>query len=169
MQRFLGILVALGLMGSVLTAASVRAEPSTERPVGEDGKAFAVIAIGQLVEDEGDPVTLDLRAAQRGDRAGGNLRFYCPDMGYYNGGVRTLEIDGDLIKVTGAGPLHQEDGTKIRVRYQAEINAADKTANIVVEGRDGFSYSMEGALDPGLVRIFTPEDSKTQRPSRSIN
>ncbi|GEM_PF-5888939 len=167
MQRFLGVLVALGLMGSVLTAVSVSAAPSTERPSGEgEATTVAVVAIGQLVEDEGDVVTLDLRAAQRGDRVAGNLRFYCPDMGYYNGGVRTLEVDGDLIKVTGSGPLLKPDGARMRVRYQAEIKISDKSVRIAVEGRDDFSYTMKGALDPGLVRVFTPEDPKTQRPTR---
>ncbi len=164
MRRILGILVVLGVAASTLTAASVSAAGPATQPKRENGStAVAAIAIGQLKEDDGDVVTLDLRAGKRDDAVRGNLRFYCPMMGYYNGGVRTLEVKDGMIKVTGGGALIQPDGTRKQVHYQAEINSVNKNVNIKVHGKGGFNYTMEGTLDRGLVKTFTPEAPKTKK------
>ncbi len=166
MRRILGILVVLGVAASTLTAASVSAAGPATQPKSENGStAVVAIAIGQLKEDDGDIVTFDLRAGKRDNAVRGNLRFYCPKMGYYNGGVRTLEVKDGVIKVSGGGSLIRPDGTRKEVHYQAQISSRDKSVNIKVQGKGDFNYTMEGTLDPGLVKTFTPEAPKTKKAS----
>ncbi len=116
--------------------------------------SLVAVAIGQLKESNGDSFTVDLGAAIRNGTPGGALRFFGRDVGYYNGGVRTLAVDGGVIKVTGGGGLLRPDGTRIAVRYSAQFSLDGSHATITVQGKN-LQYTMDGRLD-GFVHVFTP-------------
>jgi len=116
--------------------------------------ALVAVAIGQLVEPSGESFTVDLHAAIRDGTPGGALRFFGDEVGYYNGGVRTLSVDGGVIHGTGGGGLFRPDGTRVPVRYSAEFSTDGSHAKITVQGRD-YQYTMEGTLD-GFVHVYTP-------------
>jgi len=124
-------------------AASTSAKPS-----------LVAIAIGQLNEPSGESFTVDLHAAIKNGTPGGALRLFGDEVGYYNGGVRTLSVDGGVIHITGGGGLFRPDGTRVAVRYSAEFSLDGSHAAITVEGRN-YKYTMEGTLD-GFVHVFTP-------------
>lgn len=147
MGRFIGIGLALAL-AVALTVGTTSAQTVT--PPAAKAKSVA-IAIGQLVEDDGERATVDLRGASDGARVGGTLRFYSADHGYYNGAVRTLSVENGTIKATGAGGLLKPDGTRAAVKYTASISP-DKRVEIAVTGRNDFAYTLAGRLDPGLVK-----------------
>lgn len=129
------------------TAQSV-ATPSSIQP------SLVAVAIGQLSEDDGETATVDLRGTIRDEKAGGALRFYSEEYGYYNGGVRTLSIDdAGTIHASGNGGLTQPDGTRVVVHYDATF-ALDGTTSIHVRGR-GIDYTLEGSLD-GHVQVREP-------------
>jgi len=115
---------------------------------------LVAVAIGQLQEESGESFTVDLHAAIRDGVPGGALRFYGDEVGYYNGGVRTLSVEDGVIHVTGGGGLFKPDGTRAAVRYSAEFSLDGSHAAITVQGRD-YTYTMEGTLD-GFVHVFTP-------------
>lgn len=114
------------------------------------------VAIGHLKETDGSSAIVDLRAGARDGRAAGTLRLFCPKEGYYNGAVRQLAVKDGVITVSGAGPLIRPDGSRMAVRYTARLSIDSKQVAIVVEGRNGFSYTMEGALSPGMVKAGDP-------------
>ena len=165
MRAFLAVLLAVGAIAAIagigtayaggLDGSGKRAE--RERP------SLVAIAIGALKEADGGHSIVDLRAALREGDARGNLRFYCPEMGYYNGGVRTLSVENGIIKATGAGPLHRPDGQRVPVHYEAEINQGTKHVTIRVQGREGVHYSMEGVLEPGFVKAGAPPAPATEK------
>jgi hypothetical protein len=92
----------------------------------------------------------------------GNLRFYSEEYGYYNGGVRTL-VRGGVITATGAGGLFLPDGTRVQVRYTATISVDDEHVEIVVKGKDGLEYTIEGSLEGGFIWAGDPQ---TVKPSK---
>jgi hypothetical protein len=116
-------------------------------------------AIGQLNEAGGDSATVDLRAAIRDGTAGGALRFFSDEYGYYNGGVRTFVVEAGTIKVTGGGGLFQPDGTRVQVRYDAQFALDGSHAIIHVAGRN-IDYTLEGTLD-GFVHVWEPPAATT--------
>ena len=156
----LAVAVALFASGIVTIDIGTSGEPAAAAPEERDGEharpSLVAVAIGQLVEDaESDmTTTVSLQAAIRDGEAGGNLRFFCEEVGYYNGGVRTLSVENGIITVTGAGGLFRPDGTRIGVYYRAEFSIETGMATISVEGRD-FEYTMTGVLD-GLVTVKEP-------------
>lgn len=116
---------------------------------------LVAVAIGQLDEADSDmSTTVSLQASIREGQAGGNLRFFCDDVGYYNGSVQTLSVEDGIITVTGAGGLFRPDGTRINVHYSVEFSTETNMATISVEGRD-YEYTITGELD-GLVVVKEP-------------
>jgi hypothetical protein len=150
LRRVIGVALALALLASQ-TIGTASAQSAT--PPGATTRVptrTIAIAIGQLIEDDGERATVDMRGATDGARAGGALRFYSADHGYYNGAVRTLAVENGTIKATGRGGLIKPDGTRAAVQYTATITP-DKRVEIVVTGRNGFTYTLAGRLDPGFV------------------
>ena len=111
------------------------------------------IAIGTVTEADGGQCTLDLRAADRGDATHGNLRFYCPDDGYSNGGVRTLTVTNGAIAATGQGGFTKTDGTRSKVQFNAQISA-DGQVTVAVTGAKE-NYTLSGHL-AGKVQAGPP-------------
>ncbi len=122
--------------------------------------SLVAVAIGKLTEDDGGTATVDLHAAIRDGKAGGNFRFFSEEYGYYNGGVRTLSVENGVISVTGGGGLFRPDGKRVQVRYSATFAIADGATEITVTGKYGASYTMMGTLD-GLIRAGAPMKDKT--------
>ena len=158
MRKVLGIVFAAGaVIGLLGLRTAYAAGPGEAGKRGEREKPSSVaVAIGTLNEAGGDYAFIDFRGAQRNGGAGGNLRFYAPDEGYYNGGVRTLSVQDGVVKATGAGPLVKPDGGRVRVRYEAEFNQRTKQVTIKVEGKGGVKYTIQGRLDPGLIKTGSP-------------
>ena len=173
MKRVLGI----GVVGSIVAVvAAVFASGALTVDVGTSGTAasadserneervrptMVAVAIGQVEEEphvadghEHEYSTVDLRASIRNGKAGGALRFFCEEAGYYNGAVRTLEAVDGVIHVTGGGVLFRPDGTRIGVQYVAEFDSNANTATVSVTGHD-YEYTMTGELD-GLITVWTP-------------
>lgn len=158
MNRLFGLLGALGLVAGVF-AANTAFAAGPDDPVARADRAkptLVAVAIGQVREGDDEVVTVDLRATQRGGKSGGNLRFYSEDDGYYNGAVRQLSVEGNVVKAAGAGALTKPDGTRAAVRFQATIRIDTKAITITVEGRKTEAYTIDGTLS-GLVRAGTPE------------
>lgn len=158
MRRIIGpFVLALGIAAALLVSGTA----SAEQPHAAERRALpssVAIAIGQLKEDDGGSTTIDLRAGIRDGKVGGTLRFFCPMEGYYNGGVRTLTVEDGAIKATGGGGLIRPDGTRIAVRYTADISADGEQVTIAVEGRNGYTYTMSGQLEHGLVWAGDPRN-----------
>jgi hypothetical protein len=161
------------LMGGAAVVAAVLASGLVTVQVGGSGALAAdegdaagrpvvrpsqvAVAIGQLEEGYGESATVDLRAAIRDGQAGGALRFYSEEYGYYNGAVRTLVVEDGVIKVTGGGGLFPPEGGRLQVRYEAEFSLDGSSASIHVHGI-GIDYTMSGAFD-GFVTIWEPPAS----------
>ena len=162
MKRFISIGAAAIIVGLSAFAAiaafgdSASAAPSQARRAPP---SLVAVAIGQLTEDDGETGVIDLRAAIRDGKAGGNFRFFSEEYGYYNGGVRTLSVENGVITVTGGGGLFPPDGKRVQVRYTATFAIADGATEITVTGKDGATYTMEGTLD-GLIRAGAPLKDK---------
>ena len=122
--------------------------------------SLVAITIGQVVEEEGETATVDLHAIIREGRAMGNLRFYSEEYGYYNGGVRTLKFENGVITATGGGGLFLPDGTRVQVRYTATVSVDDEHVEIVVKGKDGLDYAIEGSLEDGFIWAGDPQKEK---------
>ena len=146
-------IVSVRFGGDHAQAASGPATPSAS-PQPKVTPTLVAIVIGQLKEPAGESFTVDLHAAIKNGTPDGALHFFGDAVGYYNGGVRTLSVDGGVIKATGGGGLFRPDGTRIAVRYSAEFSTDGSHAKITVQGRD-YQYTMEGRLD-GFVHVFTP-------------
>jgi len=114
------------------------------------------IAIGQLVEADGESATVDLRATRHDGQTFGALRFYAPDHGYYNGAVRHFTVESGRIIATGGGVLVEPDGHRRLVRFTATIPLDGKAVSIAVQGFQGFAYTLEGDLKPGFVQAGEP-------------
>ncbi|MBI2939802.1 MAG: hypothetical protein HYY04_05130 [Chloroflexi bacterium] len=168
MRRTPGILIALGAVLALLTVGTATAAGTPPRKAEADSPTTVAIAIGQLEEQDGDSATLDLRAATRDGKTGGTLRFYSPTEGYYNGGVRTLAVENGAIKASGGGGLIRPDGTRLLVRYTAEISADGQQVKILVRGRKGLEYTLAGRLDPGFVWAGAPP-IRSAAPAESPN
>lgn len=154
----LGVLVGAAAFGDTLSAGAQQVgtgAPNSERPVREPPDLVA-IAIGQLLEEDGESVTVDLRAVAREGSVGGALRFYSEEHGYYNGGVRTLTVEDGVITVTGTGGLFPPEGGRMQVAYEAVFSSSDGHSVIHVRSRDGYEYTMEGTLE-GLILSGAPE------------
>jgi len=147
-------LLATGIVGISFGGTDAGAQESNDADVQHNAlvpPSQVAVAIGQLEEEDGEYATVDLRAAVRDGDVGGALRFFSEEYGYYNGGVRTLEVaDDGTIHVTGAGGLFH-DGARTQVRYDATF-APDGATSIHVQGR-GVNYTMAGHLD-GLVSVW---------------
>lgn len=154
--------LALGAL-SIAGAGTASAEEPEARPRLERLRQLrshveqVAIAIGGVAESSGDTATIDLRAAKGAERAGGTLRFWDEEHGYYNGVVRTLSIEGGVIRASGAGPLWTGAGERVPVRFELTIVEATDHVTIVVEGREdaGYRYTIEGTLD-GLIFAGAP-------------
>jgi hypothetical protein len=146
--------LALGGLSMAATGTASAEEPEA-RPRLERLRQLrahvqqVAIAIGGVAESGGDTATIDLRAAKGAERAGGTLRFWDEEHGYYNGVVRTLTIEGGVIHATGAGPLWTPEGERVPVRFDLTIDEASKQVTIVIEGREdaGYGYTLAGTLE----------------------
>lgn len=164
MKKLLALFLATGAIIAISGLSTAYAAPS-----GAPGKpdkvrpTLVAVAIGSVKEADGGRAIVEFRAAQRGEGAAGNLRFYSPETGYYNGGVKKLSVEGDIIKAAGAGPLTRTDGERVAVHYQAEFNQRTKQVTIHVQGREGLDYSIEGAFDPGFIKADAPPAPKASK------
>ena len=109
------------------------------------------------MEDDGSESLISLRAGSAGDRAGGNLRFYTREAGFYNGAVRSLTVEGGAIHAEGSGGLWRPDGTRIGVRFTLDV-APDGRTTLSMVGRDYEWELMPLALDQVPVEEATPPD-----------
>ncbi|MBI4492363.1 MAG: hypothetical protein HY690_06175 [Chloroflexi bacterium] len=157
MRRTLGILIGLGAIVALFAVGTASAQEAKQPRAQASLPTLVAVAIGQLKEADGGSSTIDLRAGLRDGQSRGNLRFYDPAVGYYNGAVRSLSLENDTIKASGAGGLFRPDGTRIGVRYLAEISTDGQHVSITVQGRNGYQYALSGRLDPGLVRAGSPQ------------
>lgn len=134
-------------------AKGLQERPERLRQAVEHARPTAVaIALGAIEGDE--EAYLDFHAAISSERQGGNLRFWTEDDGYYNGGVRTVTINGQNVHAEGAGPLWQPDGTRVPVRFTLDLNGGSNRLSITVQGRD-LEYTLEGTID-GFVFVGAP-------------
>jgi len=156
------LIAAVAVFGTVYAAEPDRPEKTKDRP------DVVAVAFGVLKEASGEQAVVDFKAGKNGENARGNLRFYSRDDGYYNGAVRRFAVEDGIIKATGGGGLIKPDGTRIPVRFVAEFQVETKRASIKVTGREGFEYTLEGVLDPGFIRVWTPDDKddSKERPAR---
>ncbi len=135
--------------GEPQTDEAATDRPSVERPdkPHKDPNAVLAVAIGTISPDDGDaPHTIDLRAHESADREGGSFRFFCEEMGYYNGGVQDLTWEDGVITATGAGGLWQPDGTRVQVRYTVTVDTETNMAEVTVVG-EGVDYITSGPLE----------------------
>ena len=169
MRKFLSIGSALAVAAvTAVVALAAFSGGSSAAPGDGDSQArpnlpapsLVAITIGQVVEEGGETATVDLHASVRGGRAMGNLRFYSEEYGYYNGGVRTLKFENGVITATGGGGLFLPDGTRVQVRYTARISVDDEHVEIVVKGKDGLEYTIEGSLENGFIWAGDPQTAK---------
>jgi len=114
------------------------------------------IDLGAVAGDEA--AYIDFHAAVGPERQGGNLRFWTEDDGYYNGGVRTVTINGQNVHAEGAGPLWR-DGTRVPVKFTLDLNGDSDHVSITVKGRD-LDYTLEGTVD-GFVFVGPPPQKPT--------
>ena len=164
LTRLLIILgVVVGLIGITGTAFAQRLPRPQNRAVS------GVIAIGQLTEADGTIQTIDLRAGERNNQQGGNLRFYCPKMGYYNGAVRTVSLQTGSANLSGGGILTKPDGTRERVQFTMTVDQASKHVTVNVVDKSGQTYTMDGNLNPGFVVVLTPTATASPSPSPAAN
>ena len=161
-----GMLAAISAIGGLNGASAAQTgEPATdlasaERPnkPPKDPNALLAVAIGSITHENGDsPDTIDLRARESAEKEGGAFRFYCEEMGYYNGGVRDLTWEDGVITATGAGGLWQPDGTRVQVQYTFTVDTETDAAEVTITG-DGVDYSTSGELD-GLSWAGTRSDA----------
>ncbi len=83
----LAVALAVFASGIVTFSVGTSAEPAAAEVVrdGERSRpSLVAVAIGQLVEDDASDMTatVSLQAAIRDGEAGGNLRFFCEEVGY---------------------------------------------------------------------------------------
>jgi hypothetical protein len=171
MRRIISIGGALSVaVVTALVALAAFSGGSSAAP--EDGSSQArpvppaslvAITIGQVSEEDGETATVDLHASVRRGRAGGNLRFYSEEYGYYNGGVRTLKFQDGTITATGGGGLLLPDGTRVGVRYTATIQVDEEHVQIDVKGKDGLEYTIEGELEDGFIWAGDPQEQKADQ------
>ncbi len=177
MKRVAAIALAMGVLVLATTIVAIPGSASAEGPelpAQAQGKArpkglpdrpeqlrqavqherptAVAIALGAIEGDE--EAYLDFHAAISSERQGGNLRFWTEDDGYYNGGVRTLTINGQHVHAEGVGPLWQPDGTRVPVRFSIDLNGGSNHVSITVRGRD-LEYTLEGTVE-GFVFVGAP-------------
>ena len=116
------------------------------------------IAIGTVDNGEGVNI-VDLHAVDLGPIDVGNFRFFSEEYGYYNGGVRNLTCVDGVITAKGAGGFTQPAGTHKAVLYTATFDMNQHTAAVTVTGKDGFSYTLQGAMD-GLAYCGNLRDAR---------
>ncbi len=145
--------------GEPQTDEAVTDGPSVERPnkPPRDPNALLAVAIGTIAHDDDTGATIDLRAHESAKKEGGAFRFYCDEMGYYNGGVRDVTWEDGVVTATGAGGLWQPDGTRVQVQYTFRVDTETDTAEVAITG-EGVDYSLSGALD-GLSWAGTRADA----------
>ena len=168
MWRIIGVLLVLGAVAVVIGAGGAAAQnqpptppasPAADRAANQQqGELVGAIAMGQLRQADGGTATIDLHAGTRDGNAIGNLRFYSPTYGYYNGAVRSLTIVSGAIHATGGGLLHEPNGEHERVQFTADISTDGQRVTIAVQEQNGETYAMSGRLDPGFVRSGSPRD-----------
>lgn len=120
------------------------AQAQVTRPA-PDPDALVAVAIGNVLNDTTDP-TLDLRAHDANGEQGGAFRFFCEKMGYYNGAVKTLDVEDGVITATGAGGMWKIDGTHVKVEFVLTVDTDAGTADVTITG-PGVDYEASGDLD----------------------
>lgn len=164
MRRILSLAALASLAFALLSFGFVgAAEPNAASGAPQSPMAAAV-AIGQLKEQDGGIATIDLRAGNRDGRTSGNLRFYSSEVGYYNGAVRRLPVVNGAIQAAGGGGLLRPDGSRVRVRFTADLSADGQQVTITIKGANGAAYSLSGKLDPGFVKAGMP--GRVQEPAQ---
>lgn len=166
MSKLTRLLIILGVVvGLIGITGTAFAQPLWPRP--QNRAVGGVIAIGQLTATDGTIQTIDLRAGERNNRQGGNLRFYDPKMGYYNGAVRSVSLQPGTASVSGGGILNEPGGTRERVQFTMTVDQSTKHVTINVQDRSGQTYTIDGNLSSGFVVVLTPTTTVTPSPSPS--
>jgi hypothetical protein len=112
-----------------------------------DPDSMLAVAIGTIIDENEDAdQTIDLRAHEHDGEEGGAFRFFCPMMGYYNGGVQTVDYEDGVITATGAGALWAVDGSKVKVQFVLTVDVDAGTAEVSITG-PGVDYNVSGDLD----------------------
>ena len=146
--------MATAIVGASLLAwGALTASAQGEGDSAKSHPTTVAIAIGQVIEADGEGCIIDLLAFTREGRTGGALRFFDEHAGYYNGAVRTLTVEGSTIYVSGGGGLLRPDGHRVRVEYTATIDTESGATTIEVVGTD-YAYTMSGVLD-GFATIHS--------------
>jgi hypothetical protein len=114
--------------------------------------AEVAVAFGRLAGEE--EAVIDFRGAEGPARSGGHLRFWTEDDGFYNGVARVVSIEGQTVHAEGAGPLTRPDGSRVRVRFTLDLDAATNRMTITVTG-DGIDYTLAGTVE-GRVFVGKP-------------
>lgn len=141
-------IVAFNGTSSAQTDEPVSDHQSTDRPhkPPKDPDALLAVAIGTIPHDDYSQATIDLRAHESAEKEGGAFRFYCDEMGYYNGGVKDVGWEDGVITATGAGGLWQPDGVRVQVQYTFTVDTETNDAEVTITG-DGVDYQAQGQLD----------------------
>ncbi|HEY5625163.1 MAG TPA: hypothetical protein VIT93_01605 [Dehalococcoidia bacterium] len=149
MLAAISAIVGFNGTSSAQTNEAAAESPSAERPhkPPKDPNALLAVAIGTITHDDDDsPDTIDLRAHESAEKEGGAFRFYCDEMGYYNGGVKDVTWEDGVITASGAGGLWQPDGTRVQVQYTFTVDTETNAAEVIITG-DGVDYETSGQLE----------------------
>ena len=148
----LGLLIIAGAAAAAVfiyegtsSAQTEEAPPAAERKPALDPDAMLAVAIGTIQNGETDP-TIDLRAHEADANEGGAFRFFCEDMGYYNGGVDDITFAGGVITATGSGALWKTDGTRVKVDFTLTVDTETSLVTVAITG-PGVDYETSGLLD----------------------
>lgn len=87
--------------------------------------------------------------------------MWSEDDGFYNGGSRKVEINGQRVHAEGAGPLVKPDGTRTRVRFTLDLDGATHAVTVHITGQ-GIDYRVAGTVE-GRVYVGPPP-SATPKP-----
>lgn len=141
MKKLLVILtLLLALLATTVPAAAREAHPQSgpapEAPEVRDHVEAAVVGMASMTTQTGEVEIVSIQAWRNGDRSGGNFRCYMPGRGYYNGGVRSLRIEGDTAILEGGGGYWTADG-RTRVHFRLTlVNGDPDTIEVEYQGRE---------------------------------
>ena len=143
----LAVLIGLLAFSGISSAqedpnASPEARPLLGKNVG--------IAIGTLDDGRGRRTSSTCTASSWGRWGAGTSASSRRTTGTTTAPCASLTATDGVITAKGAGGFTQPDGTRMAVVFEATFNTNDETASVTVKGKDGFSYTMSGAVD-GLV------------------